>query len=133
MREIIFRGKVDFRIPVMDEYRPVKDRRWYYGFLACGNAVSFDHTLTYVVPETVGQYTGLKDKNGEKIFEGDILECERHIPDTNFKKEKFRHVVHFDNGVLYALQEFLFEKTIIGNIHDNPDLLDRNKVEEEER
>lgn len=67
-----------------------------------------------VIPETVGQYTGLTDKNGTKIFEGDILSSE-----WGYKGE----VGLFSIG--YAFIECLFNEDceIIGNIHDNPELL----------
>lgn len=72
-----------------------------------------------VDPKTVGQYTGLTDKNGTKIFEGDILE---------FRRGRY-HVVKFEDG------GFIFTDTaipvhhanhfeVIGNIHDNPELLE---------
>jgi uncharacterized phage protein (TIGR01671 family) len=139
MWEIEFRGKrKDTGEWVCGYYVQADNKHYIFTGITGLLKVTPAHCLMYrdferyeVIRETVGSYTGIKDKNGVKIFEGDILECERHIPDTNFKKEKFRHEVHFDNGVFYALQEFLFEKTIIGNIHDTPDLLDRNKIEEE--
>lgn len=88
-----------------------------------------------VIPETVGQYTGLTDKNGKKIFEGDIV------------KTKFGRlciVVWFSspeyNGwdlIVYNRADVIFTKApdkfdiydkcnleVIGNIHDNPELLE---------
>ena len=69
-----------------------------------------------VIPETVGQYTGLTDKNGKKIFEGDIV----IHPSGTF-------VVKFLQGSFcFGLNDLYPKHTrseVIGNIHDNPELL----------
>ena len=87
----------------------------------------------YVIPETVGQFTGLTDKNGKRIFEGDIHERKNHFfivkhgeyrdCETNedgygwyFKYAHSRDCEGF-NG---REEEYV---NIIGNIHDNPELL----------
>ena len=84
-----------------------------------------------VIPETVGQYTGLTDKNGVKIFEGDILHCVSKLDSAKmvviFECGEYRMVLaekfkdYIGNCGFYAIT--CFEKEVIGNIHDNPEIL----------
>lgn len=71
------------------------------------------------------QYTGLKDKNGKKIFEGDIVErrYDTHLADVNLVKwhEENLQWILLRNGIIDWLKEDPLE--IIGNIHENPELL----------
>ena len=89
-----------------------------------------------VIPKTVGQFTGLYDKDGEEIYEGDILQfgnspsgvCEVK---WNESIAAFCIRFHFENEIgSRPLGEWLVEKkniAIIGNIHDNPELMKRNE------
>lgn len=117
MREIKFRGKDNF------------NGEWVYGDLSTINLLN--KTLIYigptteveVDPETVGQYTGLKDKNGTEIYEGDI--CTVWI---EYCKQTKPYVVE-DLRELYLetkRDDSYYRITslqVIGNIHDNPELL----------
>ena len=84
-----------------------------------------------VIPETVGQYTGLCDKNGTRIFEGDILEGD--LEDSLDPGARWRSIVVWgtfgwmckDRQCLPMDTFDVLEGEVIGNIHDNPELLER--------
>jgi uncharacterized phage protein (TIGR01671 family) len=135
MREILFRGK------------RVDNGEWVEGFFVLAedvckpdNAITpliFETDLIHfgygefnsaieVIPETVGQYTGVTDRNGRKIFEGDVVD----VYDAFGKLDKERLTVEWDElfscwrigkSSLYGSVHVASHK-IIGNIHDNPKL-----------
>jgi uncharacterized phage protein (TIGR01671 family) len=132
MREILFRGKT----PSQDEY--FDDGEWVQGFYTRFNGEEHRIYSGYaetdcgdyypdwcnVRPETVGQYTGLTDKSGKKIFEGDIIDIE--YPITTVKCAVVEYVGSAFVGSTdcddWELDNYYALK-VIGNIHDNPELL----------
>lgn len=136
MREIIFRGKQNDGEWVYGYYLPyhaVKDTNGKDVFAQIFVEPDEKHPKgwTIVTAETVGQYTGLKDKNDAKIFEGDVVKCTSRFDAEDmvviFEAAEF-HLVDCQRYKNYTeccgYRYFgTLETEVIGNIHDNPELL----------
>ena len=125
MREILFRGKAACGAWVQGDL--INRKIWYSEFKVIRAEDSgFDNYIEYeVITETIGQYTGLTDKNGKKIFEGDIVEFDGELCYAVY------YIIFVDgcfriaqNGKYsYTLHNLYSSLEVIGNIHDHPELL----------
>ena len=143
MREILFRGKCGYNNEWVDGfyykaklYRSDKELCHYITIPHPeSDGRPSDHIMVH--PETVGQFTGLTDKNGKKIFEGDIVHILGHHDVEDWKNVDYTALIDFLDGGFcaidgtveehgfrrYALARLDFSLEVIGNIHDNPELL----------
>ena len=147
MREILFRGK------------DAETGKWIYGWVFGNEAKSImieldteyvskegveAYRTSVVIPETVGQYTGLDDKNGVKIFEGDVVTAQHDFVETRSSGyiengtlevwDEYQEGIDETGEVKFAHAAFMIkewdlgiftfdELEIIGNIYDNQELL----------
>lgn len=140
MREILFRGQTRKKgEKVRLDGSPI-DSNWVYGGIFPNNKGG-DFAIIYqqypkiekytVYADTVGQYTGLLDKNGKKIFEGDIIQSletkETAVVQWFPEHSAFMVWCKSSNevGFLYECTKSNIE--VIGNIYDNPELLEVSK------
>lgn len=129
MREILFRGKAACGAWVQGDL--IHRRIWQSEFEVIRvDDSGFDNYQEYeVATETVGQYTGFTDKNGKKIFEGDIVKNEYRKGQYQYFKIVYDTRVYcwqVENkyGMLGFLYNVIGDLEVIGNIHDNPELLE---------
>ena len=126
-REILFRAK-----PIYEE--TIIGTDFYYGDLcryANGETTIRQPETGYemsVKPETIGQYTGITDRNGKKIFEGDIIKTDlfgRNHFISFGKSAKWGQCfcVESKNSIIYLTEIYAKSSDIIGDIHSNPELL----------
>ena len=153
MREIKFRGK-----PTENNTSYFEDEDFVYGSLIISedkyyilldvlDNIKRDDYAVYMVevrPETLGQYTGLKDKNGKEIYEGDILELNKDgrifygtsdgllakkyqlvgFKDGAFMTCRNKHLIDDYDTYLWIISKY---STVAGNIYDNPELLEEGE------
>lgn len=142
MREILFRGKC------------IGTKEWVYGYFFARPIlekyfIELGNEMWRVDPTTVGQYTGLQDMNGDKIFEGDIVKVYNFEiikkDGKHIKKQPFNlEVLFFNGGFVFSTKEdiarefglnaneYAISKTdkncfrieVVGNIYDNTKLIE---------
>lgn len=136
MREILFRGKAK-AIAGCPYNNGKPDGEWVFGYiftdLGAMKIRQFEPGIPEcndyeVDPETIGQFTGLTDKNGVRIFEGDIIQSlESSVTGLVqwFPEHSAFMVWCKSANVVGFLYECAYTIKVIGNIHDNPELLQK--------
>ena len=124
-REIEFRG------------RHKLDGKWVVGNLIkmfgewCIQNPDNENDVCIVDPETIGQYTGLKDKGGVKIYEGEVIHLvglglgDMGCYEVEFNKDSAEFLMYFNQEIRHFIDHHPEDEVeIIGNIHENPELLE---------
>lgn len=122
-REILFHGK------------RLNNGEWVYGsYWYSHRSNTYQHFVfddgnvwVGVEPDTVGQFTGLTDKNGVKIFDGDVIEytdgCNDWLGAVKYASDDAQFVARFIGGDVESFDNlYIGDCEVIGNIYDNPEL-----------
>ena len=134
MRQIKFRGKS-------------ADGKWHYGDLVhegdepCILDHSDNGVVWNVIPNTVGQFIGLHDRNGKEIYEGDIIALKENYPRVilwdkvswalmpcKYYNDKYFWIMNLQHPGNDWWEKFAEEMEVAGNIHDNPKQLKPNEL-----
>lgn len=120
MRTIKFRGK------------RLDNSEWVYGDLHIYTLRPHIHSdfvggKAFINPDTVGQFTGLLDKNGKEIYEGDVVDFDNYLQGRSivkFADGNFRvSAINYETIFTFSVSR---HTCVIGNIHDNPELMKQN-------
>lgn len=129
MKDILFRGQMK------SENCSFKKGDWVFGDLVRLHDGKREIPCIYgkgdVVDKTVGQYIGIDDKNGQKIFEGDIVDVKYNVHYTGLASERIGlfEVVFVDGCFMKKNEKGCFhfissdECEVVGNVHDNPEMM----------
>lgn len=121
MRELKFRAWSNEHNRYCDLVTLIENGRWI-GWIK-GNGVY----LT-TIDVTLEQYTGLKDKNGETIYEGDILDDgEGHIGKVLYNERIASFAYEWGNCGSTFMGLYTSDMKVIGNVHENPELLEEKE------
>lgn len=117
MREILCKGKSESTLEWVEG--------WYYKTY-CKTGIQEKGHFKYIncLPDTIGQFTGIIDKNATKVFEGDIVDYKGEYGKIVYHDSEAMFVIEFDTWCTDFDHITGNEIEVVGNIHDNPELLE---------
>lgn len=141
MREILFRGK---RLDGCSWIEGYYVEQYKAQMIYIPNVEVYGDEYYHIIPETISEFCGLTDKNGKKIFEGDIIACKNYdeelVVEGVVKYGKFNcsccdgvYGWYIDGGDIRRLDDWMVDDSnaeVIGNIYDNPELIKEQENEQ---
>lgn len=124
------------------EFRGKNESGWHYGLLTfmfrqyAISHVEYENTVDLIDEKTIGQYTGIKDKYGNKVYEGDVLEyTQKSVNYAGTHSASYCEVYRKANGAYRIRGNHIYDNellslrgnlTVVGNIHEHKDLLEQD-------